>query len=531
MKQFPRAVVAPIAVAVVVRAVFAYTDNIVSPDEAAYLGTGHNIWHGHGITYLGEPQLHFPPLLPLLLGGLAKVLPEPHHATVLVTFLASVALVPVLGALAWRVGGRRAGVLALWFAALTPGLSRVVAWGAGGSEALYTAVLFGAALVAVGRRRWDDPVGLPRAAAVGALVGAAYLLRPEGILTAAVFGAILAVRVLKTADWRRLFAVGAACLAGLAVFAGPYVWFLHSHTGHWSLTAKSVDVSIEAWHAVAAQERDERDTYLYKLDDSGRSTEQKTYALTALARRHPRSYLNIVGENIKQLYKSLLSPNVTTMPGFRLIAVPLIPFALFAAWRHRRTATVVAVVGVLLLSLATVIGFFVLNRYLPPAISALVVLAAIGLAELQGRAARIWITVGLVTSVMSLATWFEGAHGPTLVRERPDLQLAARWLRNRVPAGATVMTRSTALPYYLPNNKLLVPPVGTVAQVWRYSRFNHVGYFLFDPTTQLYRQGLAPLTDGKDHSAEGFELLHVVRVEDRETFIYRILRQREPAAP
>lgn len=533
-RAVPMAVAVPVGVAVAIRLLFAYTDNVVGPDEAAYLGTGQNIWSGKGITYEGSAQLHFPPLLPALLGLLAKVLPEPHHATVLVTFVSSVAVVAIVGALAWRLAGRRAGVLALWIAALSPGLSVILARGTGGSEALYVAVMCGAALVAVGRNGWEAPPSLPRAAAVGALVGVAYLLRPEGVAIAAVLGVVLGVRAiggrveraaLTTANLRRLTATGLACLAGLLVFAAPYVQFLHHHTGTWQLTAKSVDVNIEAWRALAGQDRLERDKHLYRLDDSGLSTEQEKHSLTALAREHPREYFAIVGENVAQLYKSLLSPNTTSIPGWRLFALPLFPFAVFAIWRFRSRPTTLAVGGVLTLSLATVAGFFVLNRYLPPVIAALSVFAGAGLAQLEAPNRRRWVALGLVTSVMSLATYFEGPHGPQLVREPPDLQVATRWLREveRLAPRARVMTRSTSVTYYLPDNAVVVPPVGTVDEVWRYARFNKVRYFIFDHTTQLWREALASLADGRDHREVGFEKLHSFRVEDRRTFIFKVV--------
>jgi hypothetical protein len=527
------ALVVPFAVGVFVRLLFAYTDNVVGPDESAYLGTGASFWAGDGLMYRGSPELHFPPLLPVLLGALAKVTPEPHHATVIVTFLASVALLPILAALAWRIGGRRAGILALWIVALSPGLGVNLARGTGGSEALYVAVMCGAALVVAGPRgAWNEPASLRRAAAVGGLIGVAYLIRPEGIAISAVFGVILGLRAIggrlersafTAANLRRLAVTGFTCLAALLVFVAPYVRYLNQHTGKWELTAKSVDVNIEAWRALAEQDRAERDRHLYKLDASGHSTEQEKFSLVALARESPKAYLGIVGENVRQLYKSIISFNTTTMPGWRLFALPLLPFSLIGLWRYRSRATIIALAGVFGLALATVTGFFVLNRYLPPVIAALAVFAAVALADLDERKRRIWVAIGLVASLMSIGTYLEGPHGPQIVRERPELQIASRWLRERIPPGDVVMTRSTALPYYLPRNKLIVPPVGTINQVWRYARFHNIKYFIFDPTTQLWRQELAPLLDGGDHRLQGFETVHSFRVENRTTVIFKVI--------
>lgn len=531
-RDIPMTVIAPITIGVLIRMLFAIADNIVGPDEAAYLGTGYNIWHGNGIIYRGSPELHFPPLLPILLGGLALITPEPHHATVLVTFIASVAIMPVAGALANRIAGDRARVLALWIVALSPGLHVNLARGTGGSEALYALIMLSAALVTVGTGRWDDPPSLRRCFSVGVLVGIAYLVRPEGILIVSVFGVLLGIRILggrlrrsafTAPNLRRLVAGGAVCAIGLGIFAVPYIAFLHSHTGKWQLTAKSVDVNIEAWRALAGQDRITRDTHLYRLDKSGHSTEQEKYPLTELARENPRAYLGIVGENIRQLYKSILSLNTTTMPGWRLYALPLLPFAFIELWRHRSKVAVLAVAGVLGLSLATVTGFFVLNRYLPPVIGAFAVLSAVGLAHLDDHHRRIWVSIGMVASIFSIGTYLEGPHGPQLVRERPEIQIASRWLRSRIQPGEIVMTRSTGLPYYLPNNKLIVPPVGTVNQVWRYARFHSVDYLIFDPTTQLWRPALAELLDGGDHRAQGFETVHKFQVENRTSYIFKVI--------
>jgi hypothetical protein len=537
-REIPMAVIAPIVVGAALRVVFAFTDNVVGPDEAAYLGTGTSIWRGRGITYRGKPELHFPPLLPILLGGLSKLTPEPHHATVIITLVASVALIAIIGALAFRIAGSRARTIALWVAALSPGLSVNLARGTGGSEGLYTAVVLGAALVCAGSGDWKRAPSLWRAFAVGFLVGAAYLLRPEGILLITVFGVILGIRAIggrvtrdafNVVNLRRLLATALACAAGLLAFAAPYVRYLHENTGNWELTAKSVDVSIEAWRALAAQDRITRDTYLFKLDPTGHSTKQKTYSLTALARQHPRAYLGIVGENIRQLYKSMLSLNTTTMPGWRLFALPLLPFALYALWRHRSKPAALAAAGCLFLTVATVLGFFVLNRYLPPVVAALCVFAGVGLAEVSDRRRNWWIAIGVVASIFSVLTYFEGPHGLELVRERPEIQIAGRWLHERVPAGVVVMTRNTGLPYYMPENRQIAPPVGTVDQTWRYARYQNVRYFIFDPTTQLWRPMLAELLDGADHRAQGFETVHTFHVEGRTTIIFKIVPKQAAA--
>lgn len=526
------ALAAPFVVGVFLRVMFAWTDNVVGPDESAYLGTGASIWRGDGIVYRNQPQLHFPPLLPIILGGLGKVLPEPHHATVLVTFITSVALMVVLALLAHRIAGRRAAELTLWIVALSPGLSATLARNAGGSEAISALVMFGAGLLAVGSGRWDDRPTVLRSFLIGLLVGAGYLLRPENIPLAAVFGLILAVRAVGGRVNRTIFtvknagrvaALAVAMIVGVLLLASPYLAYLHTHTGKWELTAKSVDVNIEAWQALAKADRPTRDIYIYALDRTGHTTEKPSYPLTQLAKEHPKEYFGIVGTNFLKLYKSLISFNTTTIKGWRLFALPLLPFAFFGLWKYRSRSASIATLALMGLTLATVIGFFVLDRYLPPVVASLAVFAGVGLAALTGPKKNLWIALGIVGSLLSLGTYLTDPIGPTLVRERKDIQLAARWLRPHAEPGDVVMTRGTSIPYYMPDQRLVVPPIGSVNQTWRYARYNHVKYFVFEPTTQLWRPKLALLTDGLDHSDAGFKLLHQFVADGRPTFIYEIV--------
>ncbi|MDP1794349.1 MAG: hypothetical protein Q8K63_09465, partial [Acidimicrobiales bacterium] len=367
---------------------------------------------------------------------------------------------------------------------------------------------------------------------IGLLVGAGYLLRPENVPLAAVFGLILAIRAVggrvnrsafTMANLGRVAALGVAMFVGVMLFMTPYLSYLHSHTGKWGLTAKSVDVNIEAWQALAKADRPTRDIYIYALDKTGHTTEKPSYPLAELAKENPKAYFGIVGTNILKLYKSLISFNTTLVKGWRVVAAPLIPLAIFGAWRYRSRSATIATLALVGLTLATVIGFFVLDRYLPPVVAGIAVFAGVGMAELKGPRKNWWISLGVAASLLSVATYLEGAHGPQIVRERKDIQLAARWLRPLAKPGDVVMTRGTSLPYYMPEQRLVVPPVGTTNQLWRYARVNNVKYLIFEPTTQLWRPQLVELTDGQDHSSIGFKLLHQFRSDGRPTFIYQIV--------
>src|SRR5918998_1168133 len=67
-----RSFAVPVGVAVVaglaLRVAIGLTDDAPSTDETAYLRSGISLVEGHGFERGGRPELHFPPLVPFLLG-------------------------------------------------------------------------------------------------------------------------------------------------------------------------------------------------------------------------------------------------------------------------------------------------------------------------------------------------------------------------------------------------------------------------------------------------------------------------------
>ena len=141
-------------------------------------------------------------------------------------------------------------------------------------------------------------------AGAGLAVGLAYLTRPEGLFVAVPLGWPWwclacsdtrpeaepgeAAGAVGAAAGR---AVGRAAAPGafgvpMLVCVAPYASFLHTHTGAWELSAKTQDASIEAWHAVARDDREARDEVLYDIDDGFRFTAE-SHSLPSLARGDP----------------------------------------------------------------------------------------------------------------------------------------------------------------------------------------------------------------------------------------------------
>lgn len=458
LRPFLGRLVPALAVGFTIRLAFAVMDRVPSVDETAYLGSGLSLFAGDGFTRGGSPELHFPPLVPTLLGGIAQLTPDPHHAGVIVTLVAGTALLVPLAAIVRRAGGDRAGVYAAWIGAIGYGLAVEPARGGGGSEAIYTLLVLCALWAAVsiepGRRRRIAALG----AAAGVCCGLAYLARPEGLWIGIVMAGVAAtgaaggVRALWRRDegsWSRA-ALGAGVLVlALAALAAPYVDYLHDTTGSWSFTAKTQDASLDAWRAVAEGDRRARDEVLYGLDESGLEFSAGRYPLTTLVREDPSGYAALVGVNITRLLDFLFL--------WRLIPTPLMLLALWVIWRQRRNRVVLSMVAVALVPVATVLAFFVLPRYLIVTTALLYGLCGLGLTMLPPRwTAPAKVATGLMMGLTVFGAMF-GPGGFGHPREPVEQRAIGEWLEANTDPADRIMTRSQVVAFHSDRQTVALP--------------------------------------------------------------------------
>ncbi len=333
---FAWSVAAAVLVAFALRAAIGLTDDAPTTDEVAYLASGVSLVEGDGFARGDHPELHFPPLVPFLLGVVSRVVADPHTATVLLTCLAGTALVVPVALLGRRVAGDLGGVATAWTAAVAPGLATLPATRGAGSEAEYALLVVTAVWLVVAAGAAPRRVNA-RLAGAGLSVGLAYLTRPEGLAFALPLGvaaaavgwrAMGAPPTSASPSWRAGRSLAAFALP-LVVCVVPYASYLHDHTGRWQLTAKTQDASVEAWHAVARGDREARDRVLYSLDESGLRLDEERAPLTTLARDDPVGYARIVATNVAMLGKDLA--------GWWLLPAPLWALAGWGAWRRRRS--------------------------------------------------------------------------------------------------------------------------------------------------------------------------------------------------
>jgi hypothetical protein len=520
-------VLAAVAVGLALRVAISLTDDAPSTDETAYLRSGIALVDGEGFTRGGRPELHFPPFVPFLLGLGSKVFADAHTGTVVLTCVASTAIIVPLALLARRIAGATAAVATAWVAALAPGLSTTVVNRGAGSEAVYMLLVVGSLWLVVSGLDRAGAARLARLAAAGALVGLAYLTRPEGLFVALPLGlAVLVVAVRRPAGGRarrlRAALVPAAAF-GVPIVACvvPYAAYLHAHTGTWELSAKTQDASIAAWHAVAQSHREERDSILWALDGTGLHFDTERTSLPALARDDPRGYMGIVGTNVATLAEEVTGPETGATLMWLLLPLPVWVLAAWGAWRWRRSGVARLVLAVAALPVITGLVFFVQPRYLFLLVALATVFAGAAVAALAPWWRRVVVAgaVGLLvlSSVQGFRSVGAGWWHPS---DSTDQRVAGEWIAAHAGPDDRVMTRSMVVEYYDERPSMAIP-YADLDHILTYGRYYGARYLVVDWYTAVRLRPQLEILRTVDE-VPGLRLVHQLRSEGRTTRIFEL---------
>lgn len=524
----------PLAVSLVIQVVIAAGDRLPSVDGTAYFEAGRNLLNGKGFTRGGGPELHFPPLTPLGLAGLEKVTGSELTALRLWNFGSAalvVVLLVLLAHLLWRDDATT--VAAAWLGGTVAGLTPLFTRQGGGSESIGLAMLLAGVLFAVLAVRSEGSEGrrLLALAAAGLAIGLAYLARPESLLPGGLVGLALVVEALRrpgtpaqrgrrTVVWASGFGVA------LLILVFPYLAYLHGHTGKWSPTAKSQDASIQAWRAVAENNRLERDRVLYAVDSTGTGLGVPTKSLTALAKEDPSGWLGIAWINIKTLFEVFVTPAFSFGPSWRLIPGFLLIPALVEIWRSRRRRSTQLLVAMGLAPVLTCVAFFTLPRYLVMTTAVLTLFAARGLVLLL----RSWTPkagrVLLIATVVFMATSTIAELKPLLPWSKPndpiEQSAAGVWVRTNTPPRSRIMTRSFHVQAYS-LRPVVAMPSSDYPTMLKFARRMGVDYVVADEATISRRRPelyAALLGDWKE--PPGLKLVQTITERGEEVRIFQL---------
>jgi hypothetical protein len=298
------------------------------------------------------------------------------------------------------------------------------------------------------------------------------------------------------------------------------------HTGKWELSAKTQDASIEAWHAIARADCEERDSILYALDDTGLHFATGRTSLTTLAREGPAGYLGIVRTNASELVTSLTNP-VTERRcrgccyGCRCGAWP------WSAPGARRSGTARLLLAVGALPLATALAFFVQPRYVIVAVALATPFVGAAIAALS----PCWRRPGDAGdrrprgAVVGAGVPHNGRRLVAPLRPQRPAR-GGEWLAANTRSDDRIMTRSMIVDYYADRATMAIP-YADLDEIMTYARHYGAQYLVVDWYTAVrFRPQLARLRT--IDRTTGLRLVHDVPAEGRTTRIFALGSAPEP---
>ncbi len=232
-----------LAVGLVIRLVWWWTHALVIENEGAeYARIADNWLAGDGYVGLfGGRNVVFPPLYPGLIALASLVVGDAEIAARVVSLLAGLALIAGSYGVGREAFGEWTGRLAGWLTAIHPlavALS-VSAYSEGLAMALTVLAIY---VTLRCLRTWTSW----RAVVAGALVGLAYLTRPETLVFAFVLAVVLGIAhaVMQRRGTVPAIRAGSLVLAGAFVVAAPYAASLSLTAGSFRLEGKSAIVGL-----------------------------------------------------------------------------------------------------------------------------------------------------------------------------------------------------------------------------------------------------------------------------------------------
>jgi 4-amino-4-deoxy-L-arabinose transferase-like glycosyltransferase len=465
---------------VVLRILYALPVHAACTDESFYLWLARSLFSGEGFTYYcGKPELHFPPLFPIVLGVLHWIVGD-WEAVSRVAYVIFGGLLPLpVYWLAREMHGRRVALPASLLVAILPAFTSGILFAGTMSEPLYLFCLFwGLHHVFIALR----DLGLKSCFLGGALLSLAYLARPEG----EVFFVVSLVCLCAVLAWRRSLSLRASLLRPMVlllsflVMASPYLVYLRSHLGFWTLTTKSTTTYLTTRPLVV----DDRAGF-HKLN-SGLNAEGEIvmYAhefdkgiLDLLLGPYRHRVIPDVATNGKMAFEYFLRPWIW---GRVLLALALLGLV-GASWSRGRFS-VELFNFVIVAPVMPVLVFFITDRFLYPWLLPLVIWSALGLnhlftwvdeTEFPGflgrRGPRVVLQAALALALC--AYLLSCGHRYFVVEQetRAPIWKNVAWLEANTPKDAVILTAGPEIVFHA-HRKWLPLPVASVQDIVKFGR-------------------------------------------------------------
>jgi 4-amino-4-deoxy-L-arabinose transferase-like glycosyltransferase len=324
--------------------------------------------------------------------------------------------------------------------------------------------------------------------AAGALLGLAYLTRPEGILiflAAPLAPYLMCFRELPT-RWRTL----AGYLASILLLFGLNILLVRQGTGHWQLSAKTGSALTDALQ------------YYLGIPDMNYIPNYQARGYLDILRDYPGFLSANILKNSKQAWQSMLPSSLW-----------LLALIGFLAGGFSRTANIRRLFLLATFTpLLVIIAFYYIGpEYTQPYLPVLLIWAAAGIIALGDAVvkklkpadsrwpARVTIPVTLVAAALLSGTLLarQLPARATNIPYRPDMDGGRRdqkniglILKQQLPPGK-IMTRWARIAFYAEREWVNIPNTSH-DEIMKAARESKVRFLIVDGELNHYRQGLSP---------------------------------------
>jgi hypothetical protein len=528
------AVLALVAAAVLLRIALSYSlPRVLGWDESAYLILGSNLLAGNGFTYSGYPELHFPPLHPIVAGLFHLLTSNFEMASKLESSIfGGLLLLPVF-AMAQRIYGFQMAYFAAALLAIFPALTvNILYWGAA-SEPLYLFLLYGGLAVLLAGL---DGSKLGMFPVAGTLLGLAYLTRPEAFVYFGIFFFLASIWLWKGV---KSFVPRTWCALGLfllpfMLLATPYIWYLHVQTGAWMISGKT---NI-TWQMNSEQDGS---MSIWNLDSSG---EEINWLSPERFKEKPLQSVLMEPQGLgRRMIKhgAMLKSQFFTRTNFSWALTLLVVLGLFKQpWDLRRIRYEAFLITIILVLILVYIPFGFEVRFFTPAFPVLLMWTAKGALELgtwlrdtvalwREKAAShgyaqpvfVWLPAGMVAGYFILMISVAADQGVRAVFYGD--KEAGLWLKAHTSPDAKVMAREVTVALYAERG-WVAPPHTDWPRFMQYARAHNANYLVTrDPLRNEFPY-LAPIAEkGTPELELIFSFEEPYKEKPIKTLIFRIV--------
>jgi 4-amino-4-deoxy-L-arabinose transferase-like glycosyltransferase len=517
----------------------------VKYDESAYLLLGRNLVTGHGYTlgFADLPELQHPPLYPIVVGILSLPFKNLEQASGVASALFAVLMLIPCFVLAKRIYGERTAWLSAIYLALLPAFCVSVFYWGGMTETLFV-FLFLAATASLLAGLDDKKPFLTGVA--GILLALSYLTRAEGFFLFVAFFAYIGLRsAFHRAEAGMTFRHLAFYCAAFAVFAAPYIIYLHAYSGRWQISGKA-GISWEIGEAAFKGDLAAIDTAVDRLDNSGEyrwaTVAREPYNLIKEIAAHPLHVASKARWSGKELLNQLFKP-----PLFGWSLLPLIGLGLFGQpWSLRRLNSELLFLTTILVTLA---AFSVVGepeiRYLATLFPIGVIWLACGTVRMEdfvaGTMKSCWKGLDVQFSVrwiqwlvpcvvaLSLVSLMRGAiwEGQQETPSAMQLKDVGFWLREHSPSDAAIVTPEAASALYA-ERQFVPSPRADWPEFLSYARRKKATYLVLTDGELVIRPHMAFLV--REGSPE-VELCYQTGEPGKRVYVFRLLPEKRLGNP